>query len=192
MSKLGKKPITIPKDTKIIIEKPVRGKSMSARLLLIHVLLLTTACGFHLRGSQTATINVDNIFINSSSAPALANEVKSQFNNAGTALATSSQNAAFIVTLKESRFEKSVLSVSATTGKVEEYQIVFQAKIDVMRADGTYIIENEKISAIRDFAFDENAVLGEFEEESIIQEDLIRRAASQVLRRLQALLSSSK
>ena len=192
MSKLGKKPITIPKDTKIIIEKPVRGKSMSARLLLIHVLLLTTACGFHLRGSQTATINVDNIFINSSSAPALANEVKSQFNNAGTALATSSQNAAFIVTLKESRFEKSVLSVSATTGKVEEYQIVFQAKIDVMRADGTYIIENEKISAIRDFAFDENAVLGEFSEESIIQEDLIRRAASQVLRRLQAILSSSK
>ena len=165
---------------------------MSVRLLLIHVLLLTTACGFHLRGSQTATINVDNIFINSSSAPALANEVKSQFNNAGAALATSSQNAAFIVTLKESRFKKSVLSVSATTGKVEEYQIVFQAKIDVMHADGTYIVENEKISAIRDFAFDENTVLGEFEEESIIQEDLIRRAASQVLRRLQALLSSSK
>ena len=164
---------------------------MSARLLLIYVLLLTTACGFHLRGSQT-TIDVDNIFINSGSAPALAKEVKSQFNNAGTALATSSQNATFIITLKESHFEKSVLSVSATTGKVEEYQIVFQAKIDVMHADGTYIVENEKISAIRDFAFDENAVLGEFAEESVIQEDLIRRAASQVLRRLQALLSSSK
>ena len=165
---------------------------MSARLLLIYVLLLTTACGFHLRGSQIATIDVDNIFINSGSAPVLAKEVKSQFNNAETALATSSQNAVFIITLKKSRFEKSVLSVSATTGKVEEYQIVFQAKIDVMSADGNYIVENEKISAIRDFAFDENAVLGEFEEESIIQEDLIRRAASQVLRRLQALLSSSK
>jgi len=165
---------------------------MNARLLLIYVLLLTTACGFHLRGSQLATIDVDNIFINSSSVPALAKEVKSQFNNAGTAFATSSQNAAFIITLKESRFEKSMLSVSATTGKVEEYQIVFQAKIDVMHADGTYIVENEKISAIRDFAFDENAVLGEFAEESVIKEDLIRRAASQVLRRLQALLSSSK
>ena len=165
---------------------------MNARLLLIYVLLLTTACGFHLRSSQIATIDVDNIFINGGSAPALAKEVKSQFNNAGTALATSSQNAVFIITLKKSRFEKSVLSVSATTGKVEEYQIVFQAKIDVMHADGTYIVENEKISAIRDFAFDENAVLGEFAEESVIKEDLIRRAASQVLRRLQALLSSSK
>ena len=44
----------------------------------------------------------------------------------------------------------------------------------------------------RDFAFDETEVLGEFSEESIIQEDLVRRAASQILRRLQALLSSSK
>ena len=70
--------------------------------------------------------------------------------------------------------------------------MLFQAKVDAMRADGTYIIENEKINVVRDFAFDENAVLGEFSEESIIQEDLIRRAASQVLRRLQAILSSSK
>lgn len=165
---------------------------MKTHLLLIYVLLLTTACGFHLRGSQTAAIDVDNIFINGDSAPALAKEVKSKFENAGTTFATSSKSAAYIITLKEARFEKSVLSVSPTTGKVEEYQIVFQAKMDVMRVDGIYIVEDEKISAIRDFAFDENAVLGEFSEEFIIHEDLIRRAASQILRRLQALLSSSK
>jgi len=163
---------------------------MKARLLLIYILLLTTACGFHLRGSQTTKINIDNVFINGGSA--LAEEVKSQFINSGVSLATSAQSAAHIVTLKETNFEKSVLSVSPTTGKVEEYQILFQAKIDAMRADGTYIVENEKITVTRDFAFDETEVLGEFSEESIIQEDLVRRAASQILRRLQALLSSSK
>ena len=163
---------------------------MKVRLLLIYFLLLTTACGFHLRGSQTTKINVDNIFIIGGSA--LAEEVKSQFLNAGTSFAASSQDASYVITLKESRFEKSVLSVSPTTGKVEEYQVVFQAKMDAIRADGTYIIENEKIMVIRDFAFDENAVLGEFSEESIIQEDLVRHAANQVLRRLQALLSSPK
>jgi len=163
---------------------------MKVRLLLIYFLLLTTACGFHLRGSQTTKINVDNIFIIGGSA--LAEEVKSQFLNAGTSFAASSQEASYVITLKESRFEKSVLSVSPTTGKVEEYQVVFQAKMDAIRADGTYIIENEKIMVIRDFAFDENAVLGEFSEESIIQEDLVRHAANQVLRRLQALLSSPK
>lgn len=163
---------------------------MKARLLLIYILLLTTACGFHLRGSQTTKINIDNVFINGGSA--LAAEVKSQFINSGVSLATSAQSAAHIVTLKETNFEKSVLSVSPKTGKVEEYQILFQAKIDAMRADGTYIVENEKITVTRDFAFDETEVLGEFSEESIIQEDLVRRAASQILRRLQALLSSSK
>ena len=163
---------------------------MKARLLLIYILLLTTACGFHLRGSQTTKINIDNVFINGGSA--LAAEVKSQFINSGVSLATSAQSAAHIVTLKETNFEKSVLSVSPKTGKVEEYQILFQAKIDAMRADGTYIGENEKITVTRDFAFDETEVLGEFSEESIIQEDLVRRAASQILRRLQALLSSSK
>ena len=163
---------------------------MKARLLLIYILLLTTACGFHLRGSQTTKINIDNVFINGDSA--LTTEVKSQFINSGVSLATSVQSAAHIVTLKETNFEKSVLSVSPKTGKVEEYQILFQAKIDAMRADGTYIVENEKITVTRDFAFDETEVLGEFSEESIIQEDLVRRAASQILRRLQALLSSSK
>ena len=163
---------------------------MKARLLLIYILLLTTACGFHLRGSQTTKINIDNVFINGGSA--LAAEVKSQFINSGVSLARSAQSAAHIVTLKETNFEKSVLSVSPKTGKVEEYQILFQAKIDAMRADGTYIVEHEKITVTRDFAFDETEVLGEFSEESIIQEDLVRRAASQILRRLQALLSSSK
>ncbi len=165
---------------------------MKARLLLIYFLLLTTACGFQLRGSQTTKISVENIFIIGDSAPALAKEVKSKFSNAGTSFAVSSQDASYIITLKESRFEKTVLSVSPTTGKVEEYQMVFQAKMDAVRADGTYIIENDKIMVIRDFAFDENAVLGEFSEESIIREDLVRHAANQVLRRLQALLSSPK
>ena len=43
-----------------------------------------------------------------------------------------------------------------------------------------------------DFTFDENAVLGKFSEEAVLQEDLIRSAANQILRRLQALLRNSK
>ena len=154
--------------------------------------MLTTACGFHLRGSQTAKINIDNLYINSASASSLAKEVKLQLSGTGNALADSAQNASFVITIKEESFEKSVLSVSPKTGKVEEYQMLLHAKMDLIKADGTFLLEDEKLTVIRDFAFDENAVLGEFAEESIIQEDLIRRAANQVIRRLQALISSSK
>jgi LPS-assembly lipoprotein len=156
------------------------------------MLILTSACGFHLRGSQLTEFNVANIYINPSSAPKLAKEVKSQLSGAGVSLANSAQDASYVIILKEESFEKSVLSVSATTGKVEEYQIIFKAKMDVIHADGHNIVKNDKVISARDFTFDENAVLGKFSEEEILREDLVRRAASQILRRLQALLTANK
>lgn len=165
---------------------------MKARLLLISLLLLTTACGFHLRGSQTANIDIDNIYVNPASAPKLAREVISRLGAAGTTVAKSSNGASYIVTLKEERFDKNVLSVSASTGKVEEFQIVFNAKLDASHPDGRSIISNGIVRVSRDITFDENAVLGKFSEEGVIEEDLVRNAASKVLRRLQAKLAASK
>lgn len=165
---------------------------MKMRLLLICLMILTSACGFHLRGSQPTEFDVANIYINSASAPQLTKEVKSQLAGAGVSLASSIQSASYIVTLKEERFEKSVLSVNAATGKVEEYQILYKTKMDASHADGNIIVENDNIQSSGDFTFDENAVLGKFSEEALLHEDIVRRAASQVLRRLQALLTSSK
>ena len=165
---------------------------MKARLILICLLLLTTACGFHLRGSQTVNIDIDNIYINPSSAPRLARQVISQLGGAGVIVAKSSAEATYIVTLKEEGFERNVLSVSADTGKVEEFQVIYNAKIDATHADGRNIINNDTVRVTRDITFDENAVLGKFTEETKIQGDLIRSAASKVLRRLQAKLPASK
>lgn len=162
---------------------------MKMRLLLICLLLFTTACGFHLRGSQSTKFDVANIYIQPGSAPSLEKEVKSQLVGAGVSLASSAESAAYIVILKEEAFEKSVLSVSATTGKVEEYQLVFKAKMDALGAGGEKITKNDRIRTSRDYTFDEDAVLGKFSEETLLREDLIRNAASQTLRRLQALLT---
>ncbi len=170
----------------------VRGHLMKARLLLICLLLFTTACGFHLRGSQLTELDINNIYIIPGSAPRLAEEVKSQLTGLGATLADSIQTASYIVTLKKEDFERSVLSVNPDTGKVEEYQLVYSAKMDASHADGTNIIKDDKIRTSRDFTFDEDAVLGKFSEEEVIQEDLIRSAANQLLRRLQALLSADK
>ncbi len=165
---------------------------MKTRLILICLLLLTTACGFHLRGSQLASVDIDNIYINPSSAPRLAKEVKSQLAGAGGTLASSSASATYIITLKEEHFEKSVLSVSAETGKVQEFQIVLTAKMDAAHPDGRSIVENDPVRTTNNFTFDENAVLGKFSEEVVLEDDLIRSAANKVLRRLQALLPASK
>ncbi|MEM6998774.1 MAG: LPS assembly lipoprotein LptE [Pseudomonadota bacterium] len=164
---------------------------MKTHLLLIGLLLLTSACGFHLRGSQMTNFDVSNIFVQPAGATKLATEVKSQLSGAGVSIANSAETATYIVTLREERFVREVLSVAADTGKVEEFQIVYTAKMDVFSPDGKTIVKNDNVRSVRDFTFDEDAVLGKFSEEALLQEDIVRRAASQVLRRLQALLSSN-
>ena len=165
---------------------------MKARLLLIGILLLTTACGFHLRGSQLTDFNVSNIYIHQAGAPLLAKEVKSQLESAGVSVSNSPENASYIVTLKEEGYEKSVLSVNAATGKVEEYLITYKARMDLAEADGKRIVENDPIVSQRDLTFDESAVLGKFSEEELIREDLVLRSSSQVLRRIQALTKANQ
>jgi LPS-assembly lipoprotein len=165
---------------------------MKARLLLICMTILTTACGFHLRGSQLTELDIPDIYVTNSGAPKLAAEAKSQLERAGVKTTASSDDAAYIVTFKNESIEKSVLSVSASTGKAEEYQLNYKATMDVIDSNGAGITQNDRIQAIRDFTEDQDAVLGKFSEEQVINEDLVRSAAQQALRRLRALISQNK
>ena len=165
---------------------------MQPRLLLILVLLTTTACGFHLRGSQPGSISLDNIYIENNGAPKLAEQVKSQITGSDSSIAESSDKADYVVVLSSERFERSVLSVAADTGKVEEFLISYSARMDARDSNGKKLLENDEIGMSRNFTFDAGAVLGKFSEEETIREDLVLRASSQVLRRLQALIPASK
>ena len=116
---------------------------MKARLLLIGLFLLTSACGFHLRGSQTTDFDVSNIYIHQAGAPKLTQQVKTQLESAGVTVSSTPESASYVVTLKAESFEKSVLSVNAATGKVEEYLITYKARMDLMEADGKRIVEDD-------------------------------------------------
>lgn len=62
---------------------------MKLKALLLLPLMLSAACGFHLRGSQLAKIDIDNIYIKDSGAPRLARAVTMQLQSVGTTLAKS-------------------------------------------------------------------------------------------------------
>ena len=159
------------------------------RLLLLSLALLATACGFQLRGALSGHFEVENIHIRSAGAAELGQALSLQLAGAGVTLAENAEDAACIVALKAETFDKSVLSVSAQTGKVAEYRILFSARMDVFKAGGQVLARDELIQLSRDQIVDVDAVLGDFSEESLIREELARSAAAQAARRLQALLS---
>ncbi len=159
------------------------------RLSILLLLSITTACGFQLRGSQMKGFADAVVYLDNKGASQLMEQVQLQLEGAGATITESPQQADYVLELSGERFERSVLSVSPVTGKVEEFLITYGAGMEVRKPDGEALIGDERITLSRDYTLDEGAVLGAASEETVIREDLVFRTSSQVLRRLQAVTS---
>ena len=155
-------------------------------LNLAFLLIGLSACGFQLRGTNLQALQNANIFVQSSGANVLAAEVKQQLLDADVTPVTSASDADYIVTLSRESFDRKVLSVSPTTGKVEEYEVSYSSTLNIANQDGSTAARNELVSVSRDYTFDEGSVLSKIDEESVLRKDIAKQAAASVLRRLRA------
>lgn len=167
------------------IMKPVNGYLV---LILVFLLIGLSACGFQLRGTNSQTLKNASIFIQSSNTSVLASEVKRQLLDVDVTPVFSKSDADYIITLSNESFDRKVLSVSPTTGKVEEYEVTYAAMLKITSPDESSNARAEPVSARRDYTFDEGSVLGKFKEESVLKKDIIKQVATTVLRRLRAVI----
>jgi LPS-assembly lipoprotein len=152
--------------------------------LLIFSLACLCACGFQLRGSNLDALQGSSFYIKSSGNNSLAREVKKQLAFAEIRIVNSSQEADYVVELGNESFNRKILSVSADTGKVEEYELHYSTSLTVTDAAGKSLANNDPITAQRDFTFDEDTVLGKFDEEKKLREEIREYAAASIVRRL--------
>ncbi len=156
--------------------------------LLLAVLLLTSSCGFHLRGSQAVTTTaINGIAISDAAAAGVGNEVRTLLQTLGSTIITNADEAEYNLYLTDQLLNKSVLSVSAVTGKVEQYQLTLTVRMTVTNADQEDLLSSQQIRVTRDYAFNDAAVLGSVSEQRVLEQEMLRQAASQIVRRLNAL-----
>ena len=153
---------------------------------LISILLFLHACGFQLRGSNLEALQDSSVYVDSSGADQLAREVRIQLQNADITPVGSAGDAEYIISLSNEFYDRKVLSVSPQTGKVEEYELSYSAKMSIRKKNGEVLVNTESLTAERDYTFDEGSVLGTFTQESVLERDIAKQAAATVLRRLQA------
>ena len=164
---------------------------MRIRYLFLLSIMALSACGFHLRGSQVATtVDLSNVYVRSIAAGKLIAEVNIQLQAAGASTVKTSAKAQYILTIENESIGRSVLSISAETGKVEEYQLTLSASMSVSQASDAAVLVDESINVVRDYTFDEDAVLGKSAEEAVLREDLVRQAAAQIIRYLNAAMKN--
>ena len=160
---------------------------MKSILFLLLLLPVITACGFHLRGSQTdAGSEIEQLYLQTAGATGIADEVRSQLQASETTILNSSEGAELTLNLANQSLAKTVLSVSSVTGKVEGFQLTLSVLLSVFDAEKNELISNQTIRVTRDYTFDENAVLGTVNEEKALTEELTRQAATQIIRHLNA------
>lgn len=153
---------------------------------------LFTACGFEPRGKLYSLDDLNSLYVNGAGASRLNSALSTLFTNGNVTTQTSPETAAYILTLANEQFDRRVLSVSPDTGKVEEYELQYKANLNLSDAKGNILINNEPILADRNFVFNENAVLSSFSEEGVLQAELAKTVATQVLRRVQTVIKNSK
>ncbi len=157
-------------------------------ILLIALSLCLNACGFHLRGSSVESLGASSIFIEPGNAAEITAQLRARLLLDDITLATSPGQADLVISLNGEQFDRRVLSVDANTGKVREFELGYQVTLSASR-QGKEILAAEKIELLRDFTFDETAVLGTFQEEAVLRQEIAEDAADSALRRIQAVSS---
>jgi len=155
---------------------------------LVLISVLSISCGFHLRGSTpTAETSLSHLYIYEEDSSPVGNELESLLVISGTTLVTERELANFHLTLHDYNIEQTVLSVSAATGKAEEYQLQLTIRMTVTDRDENEVINNQLIRINRDYAFDDTAVLGSVTERDVLINELTKLAATQIVRVLDTL-----
>lgn len=164
-------------------------RALIAALSLATLLLLLSACGFHLRG--TANLPHETIYLSAPTYSTFANELKRAIRSGtNTRLVdTPDQAEATLDILGEAR-EKTILSLT-TQGRVREFQLRYRVSYRLQDRQKKEAAPPGEILLRRDYTFDNSQQLAAEQEEQLLYRDMQLDAVQQLLRRLSAAARSS-
>lgn len=152
---------------------------------------MLTSCGFQLRGSMDYGVN--NIYVQSSGADTLANQVKQYLSTqSNITLTDSAKKAEVVVLLSQQKLDRRVLTISAVTGRLQEVELNFQVNVEMREPNDTVLLKPQTLSYVRDYSYNDLAVLAMDSEEEMLRKELLQEATLQVLRMLQIVGNNSQ
>jgi LPS-assembly lipoprotein len=155
-------------------------------VLVVLLLALVTACGFKLRGAVSLPEGMQKIFIEGSSHSDLVKDLKSMLDYSQVELVNKINDADAVLDVSDETIKKRTISVGSR-GRTRESELQYTVVYKIKNKAGEIIVPNETLFLVRDFIDDEDDVIGRLNEAELIERELKRDAAQQILRRLQTL-----
>lgn len=168
----------------------MRAPGRSARWLAVLALLVSAglldACGFHLEGRTPLPLALHVVYVEAKNQQSdFVQGLRRALVIAGARVTDRSTDATAVVHVLEDDATTAVEAVSATD-LPREYEITYTVRFSVS-ASGKDLLASQRISATRDYAFDEYVVLAKDNEDRILRSDLARGLVEVVMKRLSSL-----
>jgi LPS-assembly lipoprotein len=160
----------------------------AARLLLVSLALLLSACGFQLRGSNGQfSMPFHSIYLAFPDTSALGIELKRNLRGGDgvTVVGEADKAEAQLDVISEAR-GKTILSLNSQ-GRVREYLLTYTLVFRVRDAKGAVLLAPTEIALKRSISFNENQTLAKESEEVLLYRDMQTDLVQQILRRLAAI-----
>ncbi|WP_047250315.1 LPS assembly lipoprotein LptE [Chromobacterium subtsugae] len=153
-------------------------------LLLAGLVLLLSACGFHLRGlgGSVKELPFSTMYLEAANTGIEADLRTVLARNSKLTLLPAAKQAQAVVTVLNENQSKDILTINAG-GKINEYQLTYTATVRVVLG-GVPIEPDMEVSVRRSMNYSDSAVLGKEQEEGLLWADARRDAAEQIVRRL--------
>lgn len=162
----------------------MKSRIITGSLVAVAVLLLAS-CGFHLRGTGSAKMSLSVIHVTANDAYGeMQQALERALKEAGVKLVPADKAAYSVHLLSEKRTRRSVATTSDV--QVAEYGLKMQVSFELTDAAGKQVIEPATVSAERIYRFDNSSLVGSNEEEKLLNQEMRRDIASQIIRRIDA------
>lgn len=154
---------------------------------LLSALILAAAlagCGFHLRGSGSATLPYKTMFIALPETAEVRIWLERYIKGSGeTQIVTDGKLADAVFQQLEDSRQKAILSVNAQ-GRVREYRLQMNYRFRLLNGRGEEIVAPTEVALTRDISFDDSNVLSKDLEENLLWRDMTSDLVNQLMRRL--------
>ena len=162
------------------------------RGLAVLLVVMTTACGFQLRGNRELPVALRSVFIEVKQQyrtlePPIVGSLRSALRARGAEVHRKSRDAETRLVVEKLDERRQVVSVGAD-GKAIEYELTTTIQYTIRSAAGEVLLPHQSLSLSRDYSFNSEAVLAKEAEELQLRESMQAELAELMMLRLEASL----
>lgn len=157
-------------------------------LTFLIVALLTTSCGYHLRGAYDLPKAMKTVYLQGGS-PAFRDQLNSVLKSSSGQLVDSPEKADMVIKIVRDDIERRALSLSKR-GSSNEIELAGHIEYELLNSKYGSLVSGEPIDFRREYFNDQQDVIAKTNEEAVIRNEMYQQVVRTIINRGRAALEA--